>query len=243
MNKPAELTKRVKDYALEKGGFDLVGIALASDPQFARAPKGHHPNDWLPGAKSVIVVGLRVIREILVTTPSPLFSKHYDQLNAWLNEGAYRLTKGLKDMGFKAIYFPETEPYACMDRQPNHGEPRWNPSFCHIHSAVAAGLGRRGKVGVVLTPQYGPRQRWITVVTSAQLLPDRKMDRELCMEFIEPGSCGDRCIEACRTKRAGALKAWPDEGGVHMYKCDWRDLKAGGLSCGMCIAVCPVGKE
>ena len=145
-------------------------------------------------------------------------------------------------MGFKALYFPETDPYMYLDHQRDHGEPRWSPSFCHIHSAVASGLGKRGKVGVVLTPQYGPRQRWITIITNAELIPDPRLERELCLEFIEPGSCGDRCIEVCKTEKTGALKAWPDEGGVTQYKCAWPDLKMGGLSCGMCIAVCPVGK-
>jgi epoxyqueuosine reductase len=241
MNEAGDLTKKVKDYALHKVGFDLVGIASAFDPQFDRAPKGHHPKDWLPGAKSVIVGGISVLQEILVTTPSPLYSKHYDQLNTWLIEGGYRLAKGLKDMGFKAMFFPETDPYPYLDAQPNHGEPRFNPSFSHIHSAVAAGLGKRGKVGVVLTPEYGPRQRWTSIITTAELVPDQRIEHEICLEFIEPGSCGDRCIEVCQTERTGALKAWPDEGGVNMYSCGWRDLKLGGLSCGMCIAACPVG--
>jgi epoxyqueuosine reductase QueG len=243
MNEARDLTKKVKDYALDKVGFDLVGIASAFDPQFDRAPKGHHPEEWLPGAKSVITGGIKVLREILGTTPSPLYAKHYDQMNTWLSEAGYRLARALQDMGFQALYFPETDPYTYLDAQRDHGEPRWSPSFCHIHSAVAAGLGKRGKVGVVLTPQYGPRQRWITVITDAELIPDPRLEDEICLEFIEPGSCGDRCIEVCRTKQTGALKAWPDEGGVTQYRCVWPDLKPRGLSCGMCIAVCPAGKE
>ena len=243
MNEARDLTKRVKEYAHQKVGFDLVGIASAFDPQFDRAPKGHHPDEWLPGAQSAITGGIKVLREILDTTPSPLYAKHYEQMNAWLLEAGYRLARGLQDMGFKALYFPETDPYAYFNTKRDHGEPRMSPSFCHIHAAVAAGLGKRGKVGVVLTPEYGPRQRWTTVITTAELIPDPRLEREICLEFIKPGSCGDRCIEVCRTEQSGALKAWPDEGGVTQYKCAFDDLKARGLACGRCIAVCPVGKD
>jgi hypothetical protein len=117
MNEARDLSKKVKDYALDKVGFDLVGIASAFDPQFERAPKGHHPEEWLPGAKSVIVGGIKVIREILETTPSTLYAKHYDQMNTWLSEAGYRLVRGLQDMGFKALYFPETDPYTYLHRE------------------------------------------------------------------------------------------------------------------------------
>jgi epoxyqueuosine reductase len=240
-----ELTRKIKVHSKESVGFDLVGIAKASDPQFDRAPKGHHPEEWLPGAKSVVVGGIKVLDEILKTTPSPLYAKHYTQLNNWLLEAGYRLARGIQDMGFKALYIPETDPYAYFEKKRNMGEPRMSPSFCHLHAAVAAGLGHRGKVGVVLTPEFGPRQRWISVITTAELIPDHRMEKEVCLEFIKAGSCGSRCIEACEKEQNGALKAWPEEGGVIQYKCEsnFLSLVGRGLICGRCIAVCPVGKQ
>ena len=56
------LTRSVKDYAREEVGFDLVGIAAADDPQFDIAPEGHKPAEWLPGARSVVVGGIKVLR-------------------------------------------------------------------------------------------------------------------------------------------------------------------------------------
>ena len=51
------ITERIKQFALEAGG-DVVGIA---DPNAwdEHVPEGHRPYDILPGAKSVIVVGVR----------------------------------------------------------------------------------------------------------------------------------------------------------------------------------------
>jgi epoxyqueuosine reductase QueG len=237
-----DLTESVKKYAIDTVGFDMVGVASASDPQFDIAPEGHSPDEWLPGAKSVVVGGIKVLREILNTTPSPIYSKHYDQLNIWLTEAGYRLSRFLQDQGFEAMYFPETDPYQYFLEQRKRGETRYSPSFCHIHSAVAAGLGKRGKVGIVLTREYGPRQRWMSVITAADLTPDKKPEEEICLEFLKPGSCGDKCIEVCRTEQSGALKPWPDEGGVEMYQCNAASLRLIGLFCGMCIKACPVGK-
>jgi epoxyqueuosine reductase len=237
-----ELTNRVKQFAVSEIGFDLVGIASASDPQFEIAPEGHKPDEWLPGAKSVVVGGIKVLKEILTTTPSPIYSKHYDQLNNWLTEAGYQMSRFLQSQGNQAMYFPETDPYEYFIEQIERGESRLSPSFCHIHSAVASGLGKRGKIGIVLTKEYGPRQRWMSVVTTADLVHDKKPEKEICLEFIKQGSCGDRCLEACRNEQSGALKSWPDEGGVEMLQCNFGILKAQGLSCGTCISVCPVGK-
>ncbi|OGO04637.1 MAG: hypothetical protein A2Y60_05635 [Chloroflexi bacterium RBG_13_54_9] len=240
---PIELAKCVKEYAMAKVGFDLVGVASASDPQFDIAPQGHKPTEWLSDARSVVVGGKKVLAEILQTTPSPIYSKHYDQLNEWLNEAGYQLSRFLQELGYKAMWFPESDPYTYFVEQRRAGMEAYSPSFCHIHSAVAAGLGVRGKVGVVLTPQFGPRQRWMTVITTAPLAPDPKFEEELCLERIAPGSCGDQCVEICKTQGSAALRPWPEEGGVDMYKCNWGRSKARGLSCGMCISVCPVGIE
>jgi epoxyqueuosine reductase QueG len=237
----SELTKLVKEKALDIG-FDLVGIADAADPQFDHAPPGHKPAEYLAGAKSVVVGGREVSDEILQTTPSPMYSKHYGQLNAWLLEAGDLLSKFIRRQGFKAMWFPETDDYNYLDAQRTTSVKAYSPSFSHISAATACGLGVRGKIGVVLTPQFGPRQRWISVITTAPLVPDPKFQGELCLERIKPGSCGDKCIEVCEKFASGALRPWPEEGGVDMFRCNFPFLKARGSACGMCIKVCPVGK-
>jgi epoxyqueuosine reductase QueG len=235
-----DLTRRVKDYAIEKIGFDLVGVASAADPLFKAAPEGHGPTDWLPNARTVVVGGLKVLTEILDTTPSPIYSKHYDQMNAWLSQAGYSLCRFLQSLGFKALWTTETDPYEYYATQVIAGEPRYTPSFSHLHAAVAAGLGVKGKIGLVLTPQFGPRQRWISIITTAPLIADPPYSSELCFDRIKPGRC-NRCIAICRKEQSGALKPWPEEGGVDMFVCTWAHLRNQGLACGLCIKVCPVG--
>jgi epoxyqueuosine reductase QueG len=239
--KQEEFTSAVKRYARELG-FDLVGLADASDKQFDHAPLGHKPTEYLPGARSVVVGGIEVLDEILQTTPSSMYWKHYEQLNARLSEAADQLSRFLRRQGFRAMWFPESDDSRYYADQCASELTRYSPSFSHIAAAIAAGLGARGTVGVLLTPQYGPRQRWISVITTAPLTPAPRFDDELCLEHIAPGSCG-KCVDMCKTTQSGALKPWPSEGGVDMFRCNWVLLKSKGLACGSCIKVCPVGRK
>jgi epoxyqueuosine reductase len=238
--KREELTKTVKDYVLNDLGAALVGVANANDPQFARAPKGHHPTEILPGAKSVVVLAIRQLDEALDdSSPGEIHYKHYDLMNAWLEKTAFDLAFKMKNLGYKGLFIPESDPYAKLFGQRNVGLPRFSPIFCHIHAAVAAGLGKRGKIGIVLTPQFGPYQRWISVITTADLVPDPRLKKEVCLDFIKEGSCGSKCLTACPN---GSLRAWPDEGGAQMFKCLAEPMRQQGLLCQACLCACPVGK-
>ena len=240
MNK-SELTKYVKDRVISVG-FDLVGIADANDPHFDHAPEGHKPAEYLAGARSVIVGGKEILDEILQTTPSPIYAKHYEQVNLFLLSAADQVARFLRHEGFKAMWFPETDDYRYYHEQRAQGARAYSPTFSHISAATAAGLGVRGKVGVVLTPQFGPRQRWISIITTAPLNPDPEFEGELCLDRVEPGKCGEKCIKACKALGCGALKPWPEGGGVEMLKCAFGAYKDKGLACGVCIKVCPTGR-
>lgn len=219
-------------------GFDLCGIADPFNPLLQNAPSGHRPQDYLPSVNSVIVLGLEIIDSILQTTPSGMYSKLYDTVNTLLDIGAYKLTKKLENSGFKSIYFTETTHYATLWEQYNAGLKGFIPAFNHMTAAVAAGLGTIGVSGVVLTPQYGPRQRWITVLTEAPLSYDAPMTNEMCFGKLPKGNCL-KCVKACPigainpNKLFNARECW-----IH-----WTDLRDKGLACGMCIKVCPLGKS
>ena len=93
----------------------------------------------------------------------------------------------------------------------------------HRAFAEAAGMGWRGKSGLVVTPEVGPALRFATVFIPQRLSPE---SRDL------PG-CGDchTCLEVCPILR-------PEEG--YRERCR-RRLKALGLEdevCGICVRVC-----
>jgi len=57
------LTTDVKKYAKETLGAWLVGVA--SVDRFAEAPRGHRPDELLPGAQAIVVIGLPILESLL----------------------------------------------------------------------------------------------------------------------------------------------------------------------------------
>lgn len=231
-----ELMEQVKKN-VESLSFDLFGVADPLCFELQRAPEGHKPKDYLPSVRSVIVLGVRVIDSILQTAPSGIYSKHYDTLNELLSSGAYQLAKWLEDKGYRSMNFPETDGYAILWEQYNAGYTGFVPCFNHMAVAVAAGVGKLGTCGVVLTPQYGPRQRWISVITEAPLNFGEAMEEEICLE--KRGDKCSKCVTACPI---GAVNL---DGKTNIRKCwiHWTGLRDQGLACGVCIKACPVGRK
>jgi epoxyqueuosine reductase QueG len=56
-------------------GADIVGIALVD--RFEDEAEGYRPAELLPGAKSVISVGIRQLRSYLEKAPNTMCFRHY----------------------------------------------------------------------------------------------------------------------------------------------------------------------
>jgi len=226
---------RTDDLKTAAKDFDLVGVADPFGPGLQRAPEGHKPQDYLPGVKAVISLGVKVIDAMLQTAPSNIYSKHYDTLNTRLNAGAYEVTRWLEKQGYPSMTFPETDGYPILWGQYNQGNTSFVPCFNHMAVAVASGLGRMGACGVVLTSQYGPRQRWVSIVTTAPLPVITPLETEICLS--KKGQPCGKCSQAC------TIHAISDKG-TDVRRCwiNWTDLRDKGLACGLCIKACPVGR-
>jgi len=221
-----KLTTRVKNFA-RRSGADLVGIARAES--FSAAPKSHHPEDLLRGAKSVVVMAVRLLDSSLERAPSREYAIVYAVVNKELDRVAYAVARFLEDEGFRAIQIPVSSPY---DAEKTMGD------LSHRHAAHLAGLGVFGKSNLLITPQFGPRVRLVSVITDAPLFPDNQLDTDLC------GDCF-KCIVACPAK-ALRVKYLTDK-----QKCDRRhvqlgkalQLDPGMIACGVCIRVCPAARK
>ena len=84
----------------------------------------------------------------------------------------------------------------------------------------AAGLGELGLSKLLLTPQFGPRQRVFCVLTDAELDPDPLLEDSICDE------CGE-CVRACPS---GAI---PSERNV-TFRIEDRVFSHGLLDCEKC---------
>ena len=165
MSATPTLTDRLARF-LEDRNVDLWGIAPVSSYEEVRNQQ-MHPKYWMPDAMRVIVVGLPVPRAIVdqverKTSPYPYlrFAKHL--LNDELDILANQISRFLVRMGYDCLPTPAND----------WRDPRTlTPMISHVLTAVAAGLGEVGWHNMLLTPQFGVRQKLVTIITNAPLEP------------------------------------------------------------------------
>jgi reductive dehalogenase len=102
-----------------------------------------------------------------------------------------------------------------------------------------AGLGEIGRMGLLMTPELGPRVRIAVVTTDLPLQPDQRQDGSSVIDFC--GIC-EKCAENCpsraipfgeRKRQDGAYR-WI----IDPVKC-FRYWNVIGTDCGVCMKVCP----
>jgi epoxyqueuosine reductase len=182
-------------------------------------------------AVSVAVVFPRAIVQELLRGPSHTYLYEYSILNARLDDIALRVSNLLQVAGHASYPVPASQ---------RHGKDRLQSIFSHRLAARLAGLGWIGRSCCLVTPQYGPRVRLVTVLTDAPLATGSPLAR----------GCGDctACVEACPP---GAIKGQPflpgqplsdrfDAAVCTSYKDKVRD-RWGKRCCGLCLASCPIG--
>ena len=163
------------------------------------------------------------------------YRHQYDTLNRRLDLIASHVTSLLQQQGFRALPVPASER---IDSERICGV------FSHKLAAHLAGLGWIGKSCLLITPRMGPRLRWVTVLTDAPLEPTGAPMADGC------GACR-ACVDACPI---GAFTGEPfreDEPREMRYDaaaCDryFREMSAerrGSDVCGLCVYVCPHGRE
>ncbi|HSV41808.1 MAG TPA: 4Fe-4S binding protein [Methanomassiliicoccales archaeon] len=214
----------------------LFGIAPADrweDAPFEPwVPRDFHPRSIFPECRSVIVIGYPISLPVLETTPSIHYHEMYKTVNALLDQTAYRLSLYLDQMGYASIYIPR-DGYGSL------GVLKDRPMafFSHRHAAYMAGLGTFGHNNMLLTRDYGPRVRFTSIFTAAEIAPDQMMNEQLCIR------CG-RCVKACPVN-ALAGKDYPQVL-TDKEACRQRSeelLRRYISPCGICIKVCPVGND
>ncbi len=184
------LTERLKRTAF-RAGVDLVGVAPIS--RFEHAPPEVHPRGVFSKTESVIALGLRMVRGALKTIEEGNYWQAYNcdsyqYINEILAPHVLRkMTMVLEDAGYTAV--PLHNPFGFWKGRPvRPGGTRPDGGFSLRVIGVAAGLGELGLSKLLLTPQFGPRQRVYALLTDAELEPD---------PLVEPGTVCDNC-GACR---------------------------------------------
>ncbi len=245
-----DLTNEVEQFVLEQG-LDLVGIAL-TDKLDELTPEGYNrPKDLLAECNTSIVMALRWSDTLIDGLPEirAMYSRMMIMMNNQLDQALLRITRFLTKRGFLALPIHASDPY---DLGALKGV------LSHKHAAVQAGLGEFGLSNLLLTPQFGPRQRFAQLLTDAKLIPDKPISLNLC-EKTTP-DCNFACITICPKnlipndfKSDLSIMKTVVWKGTDIDKLGCSYYQDRGLShmgrngytfrCGLCINACPVGSD
>jgi len=158
----------------------------------------------------------------------------YDVVNQLLDQIGVRVANVLQRAGHSAFPVP-----ASRRTDDDH--------ICGIFSqklaAHLAGLGWIGKSCLLITPDHGPRVRWVSILTDAPLLPTGSPVEQQCGACT---ACVDICPQHAFTGRPFHRNE-PRDARFDAAACDryFREMekKKSVAVCGLCLYVCPHGKK
>lgn len=178
-----DLTKNVKDFTL-KSGADIAGVVSVKHLDSV-IPTEQTPSKLLKTGKSVISYGVHMLRGVI--KGKDLRLKRYNGVETCRanDEVGFKLAHYLEKMGYESLIIHADVP---VDFEKNG--MMGDLSLRHV--AAEAGLGEIGLSTNFVCKEYGPRIYLGAVITSADLIPDKKSDEKLC----KGEECG-LCLKAC----------------------------------------------
>jgi epoxyqueuosine reductase QueG len=210
-----DLTEVIKQKARELGA-DLVGIAPID--RFKNAPLRMSPQGLLPGAKYVVVSAMHHPDAMIELDGEPTshemgpYGMQTTGMNARLDDISFLLARFIEGKGHRAL------PIAASNiwRYTGYKDLKvsFAPDMAHRYAAVAAGLGIIGYSGLCLSPEFGPRNRFVSVITDAELTATPMYDGDpLCDQCFE-------CVNTCPTDafRKEVVKMNKIEIGGHSFE-------------------------
>ena len=216
-----ENNEELKNFALREGA-SLFGVAKTADlgeRHISLAPQ------VVKGLEKVVSMAFHLsdrVLEDVVTGPTKLYFFHYQRVNVLLDELALKVTNSIQSRGWEALPIPASQ-IIDWEKQTAH--------VSHKHVARKAGIGWIGRNNLLVTPQFGSRQRLITVLTDMPLRVDAPLDWG-CRECRA-------CVSSCPSE---SIKEKPEDfdhiGCYHQIKVL---IKAAGISqniCGLCVKAC-----
>ena len=216
-----ELTSTiVKEYG-KNNGANVVGIASSKD--FNLAPDGFKPTDVLPECLSVIVLGSTFSTEVLKDIAEYTASRN--TMLTTMTNMAKKVEKLIKADGYKTKVIS-----AAGGKWVNGDGRKEQVGYISLkHAAEIAGLGVIGKNYLLTNPQYGNLLWFSAVLTDAKLMPDEKVQSDMC------DNC-NKCIEACPAQALDDLSSFDKKGCSSFFAIEDRKFK---IKCFLCRTICP----
>ncbi len=233
-----DIDRRLRALALSLGA-DYFGIADLAPARDAILEQGGERVAAYPRA---VVAGIRLQDSIVDLQPEKdragaILYRHttYDVVNTALDQIALRVAGVLQEEGYTAFPVPASK---------RTSDEKIAGPFSQKLGAHMAGLGWIGKSCLLVTPDHGPRVRWVNVLTDAPLEPTGSPPKPRCGECTE---CVDICPVHAFTGRTFSSDE-PREARFDAAACDryYKEIeKEMGMAgvCGLCLWACPHGKK
>jgi ferredoxin len=178
-----------------------------------------------------IVMGLEMDFAGIRKSPGHAASGATSTIYSKMAEVTSKLAKYIRGLGYPAL-------------------PSGNDTGQNIPLAIDAGLGEIGRLGLLLTPEFGARQRICKVFTDLPLVADKPIDFgmqrfcETCLFCAHacPAQAiprGERSLERTSISNRVGIKRWH----VNVGKCFLFWVSNRGVDCSNCIAACPWSQQ
>lgn len=207
--------------------------------------------DLLPVKYAQYGYGIVIARRLDDTTidsietgPNADYYALYREVNHELAEIADNIAAELSGDGMKALSIAPSLRDADRDEVFNQ---TLSLDFSHKMVATRAGLGWIGKSGLLITYQYGPRVRLVSILVDHPV--------RFCRKPVLKGECHhcDRCVQNCPA-HALSGKEWDittrREEFFDAFACREKcrefgeqNVGKGVRICGICVSVCSIGKR
>lgn len=229
-------TPELKRYALSEGA-DAVGVAdLGPLGSGLRTIPGDLLSPFSRAVSMAVRLDDRVVEEI-EDRPTVRYADHYREVNRRLDALASSVARWITERGHAAQAVPASR---ILDEEDLLG------AVSHKAVARMAGIGWQGKSLLVVSPDFGPRMRLVTVLTDMPLTPDSPIEA-LC------GDCTE-CTDACPASAIKGVVATEGplesrQEALHLDGCARMTLEfqalpgIGARVCGVCVRVCPFGAQ
>ena len=220
-------------------GADYYGVANLTGVQEVIREQG---GDRVAGYPRAVVMGIRLLDTLVdlladrTDRIGAALYRHssYDVVNAVLDNMALQLANTLQRQGYRAFPVPASK---------RASDELIAGVFSQKLAAHLAGLGWIGRSCLLVTPDHGPRVRWIAVLTDAPLSPTGPAMESRCGDCT---ACVDICPVHAFTGRP-FIAGEPREARFNAALCDryFKELETGGGPgvCGLCLWVCPHGRK
>lgn len=223
------IIKKAKDL-----GASLVNFAPAARwEEYDEVRPAYRPKALWDRVETVIVIGVPMLLPVIESTPSINYQEMYNASNSLLDHIGFRLSIWLNDRGHASIFMPR-DGYGNLEillaKPPG--------CFSHLYAGKYSGMGTIAYSHNLITRQYGPRIRLVSIFTSLELPGDPVLAEDICTKC---SVCRKLCPSQAFTTRRDRLIADMDVDACTRHHQVLRTENR--WPCGVCAKVCPVGDD